>query len=55
VEAAIKQRKKSDYKLYNKDIPGDRAQLDVTKLRAGAYQFTTIDDCTRIIVIRIYI
>lgn len=54
VKPVLKRRKKSDYKLYNKEIPGDRVQLDVTKLRAGAYQFTAIDDCTRMKVIRIY-
>lgn len=45
VKPVVKRRKKSDYKLYNKEIPGDRVQLDVTKLRAGAYQFTAINDC----------
>ena len=54
VKPVVRRRKKSDYKLYNKEIPGDRVQLDVTKLRAGAYQFTAIDDCTRMKVIRIY-
>lgn len=47
----VKQSKKSDYILYNKAIPGDRVQLDVTKIRAGAYQFTSIDDCVRMKVI----
>jgi transposase InsO family protein len=54
VKPVVKRCKKSDYKLYNKEIPGDRVQLDVTKLRTGAYQFTAIDDCTRMKVIRIY-
>jgi transposase InsO family protein len=54
VKPMIKGRKKSDYKLYNKEIPGDRVQLDVTKLAPGAYQFTAIDDCTRMKVIRVY-
>lgn len=54
VKPVIKRRKKSDYKLYNKEVPGDRVQLDVTKLRPGAYQFTAIDDCTRMKVIRVY-
>ncbi|MBB4037433.1 hypothetical protein GGR21_003350, partial [Dysgonomonas hofstadii] len=31
--------------------PGERVQLDVTKLRDKAYQFTAIDDCTRMKVI----
>lgn len=54
VKPVVKRRKKSDYKPYNKDIPGDRVQLDVTKLAPKAYQFTAIDDCTRMKVIRVY-
>ncbi len=50
----VRRRKKADYIRYNKDIPGERVQLDVTKLRDKAYQFTAIDDCTRMKVIRIY-
>ena len=54
VKPVAKRRKKSDYILYNKEIPGDRVQMDVTKLRAKAYQFTAIDDCTRLKTIRVY-
>lgn len=49
-----KHRKKSDFKRYSRPVPGDRVQLDTFKLRPGAYQFTAIDDCTRVKVIRIY-
>lgn len=49
-----KHRKKSDYQRYSRPVPGDRVQMDVRKLRAGAYQFTAIDDCTRLKVIRVY-
>ena len=49
-----KRRKKSDYKRYSRPIPGDRVQMDVRKVRPGAYQYTAIDDCTRFKVIRIY-
>ncbi|MCL1690176.1 hypothetical protein M2T98_10125 [Elizabethkingia anophelis] len=49
VNPVVKRRKKSDYKRYNKEV-----QLDVTKIRNKAYQFTAIDDCTRMKVIRIY-
>lgn len=45
---------KSDYKRYSKEVTVDRVQLDVTKIRKKAYQFTAIDDCTRMKVIRIY-
>jgi transposase InsO family protein len=54
VKPVLKRRKKSDYKRYNKYIPGERVQMDVTKLRSKAYQFTAIDDCTRLKVIRVY-
>ena len=54
VKAVVKRRKKSDYIRYSKEIPGERVQLDVMKVRNGAYQFTAIDDCTRLRTIRIY-
>jgi transposase InsO family protein len=50
----LKKRKKSDFKRYSKSIPGERVQIDVTKIRSKAYQFTAIDDCTRLKLIRIY-
>lgn len=54
VESVVKRRKKSEYLCYSKEVPGERVQLDVTKIRNGAYQFTAIDDCTRLKTIRIY-
>lgn len=54
VSPIVKRGKRSDYKRYSKEIPGERVQLDVTKIRKGAYQFTAIDDCTRMKTIRIY-
>ncbi len=54
VKAVVKQRKKSDYIRYSKEVSGERVQLDVMKVRNGAYQFTAIDDCTRLRTIRIY-
>jgi transposase InsO family protein len=45
---------------YSKDLPGDRVQMDVKFLDKTAfagkqyYQFTAIDDCTRLRVLRIY-
>ena len=53
VRAVAKWRKKSDYIRYSKEIPRERVQLDVMKVRNGAYQFTAIDDCTRLRTIRI--
>jgi len=54
VKPVLKRRKKSDFKWYNKSISGERVQMDVTKLRPKAYQFTAIDDRTRLKVIRVY-
>ena len=37
-------------KRYSRPVPGDRAQMDVCKIRPGLYQFTAIDDCSRYLV-----
>ena len=50
----LKKLKKSKFKRYSRPVPGDRVQIDVTKIKSAAYQFTAIDDCTRLKVIRIY-
>jgi hypothetical protein len=47
VKPVLKRRKRSDFKRYSKLISGERVQLDLTKLKSKAYQFTAIDDCTR--------
>lgn len=47
-------RKTSDFIRYNRPIPGDRVQVDVMKVRGNCYQFTAIDDCTRLRVLRLY-
>lgn len=45
---------------YEKQLPGERVQMDVTFIDSAAfsgkryYQFTAIDDCTRYRVLRIY-
>ncbi|MDB4727763.1 helix-turn-helix domain-containing protein [Saprospiraceae bacterium] len=54
VPKITKHRKKSDYQRYSRPIPGDRVQMDVSKIRPGAYQYTAIDDSTRLKIIRIY-
>jgi len=51
VNPVVKRCKKSDYKRYSKEVPGDRVQPDVTKIRNKTYQFTAIDDCKRMKVI----
>jgi transposase InsO family protein len=37
-------------KRYNRPVPGDRVQMDTCKIGPGLYQFTAIDDCSRILV-----
>jgi len=54
--------KKKHQRRYNASLPGDRVQIDVKyvpyKINDGtkgrAYQYTAIDDCTRVRFIKIY-
>ena len=39
---------------YAKLIPGERVQMDTCKIAPGVYQYTAIDDCTRIRVLADY-
>ena len=41
-------------KRYSRPIPGERVQLDTMKIRAGVYQYTAVDDCSRFRVIGLY-
>jgi transposase InsO family protein len=51
---------KQRWRRYEKPLPGHRLQIDVKFLepipgkRKGYYQFTAIDDCTRLRVLKIY-
>lgn len=47
-------KKTHGFKRYTRPIPGDRVQMDVMKVRVKCYQFTAIDDCTRLRVMRLY-
>lgn len=47
-------RKHQSIKRYSRPIPGERVQMDVTKIRSKCYQFTAVDDCTRMRVLRLY-
>ncbi|MCM8792796.1 MAG: IS481 family transposase [Candidatus Omnitrophica bacterium] len=55
-----KKRKKKDPRLYSMPYPGDRVQIDTKWLDTYPgrpyrhYQYTAIDDCTRLRIIRIY-
>jgi transposase InsO family protein len=39
---------------YAKEIPGERIQMDTCKIAPGIYQYTAIDDCTRIRMLALY-
>lgn len=47
-------RKKSEYIRYQRPLPGDRVQMDTTKIAPGIYQYTAIDDCSRYRVLAVY-
>ncbi|WP_121353515.1 IS481 family transposase [Flavisolibacter nicotianae] len=54
VPAIKKYRKKSDYTRYSRPIPGDRVQMDVNKVGVKCYQYTAVDDCTRLRALKLY-
>ena len=54
VKPVLTLRKKSDFIRYERPIPSDRVQMDTCKIGPGLYQYTSIDDCTRYRVLRIY-
>lgn len=39
---------------YSRPVPGERIQVDTTKIAPGIYQYTAVDDCTRFRVLGIY-
>jgi transposase InsO family protein len=41
-------------KRYAREIPGERVQMDTCKIAPGLYQYTAVDDCTRIRVLTLY-
>lgn len=47
-------KKKSDFVRYERPIPGERIQMDTTKIAPGIYQFTAVDDCSRYRVLGVY-
>lgn len=47
-------RKHKDFIRYERPVPGDRVQMDTCKIKSGMYQYTSIDDCTRYRVLRVY-
>lgn len=41
-------------KRYSRAVPGERVQMDNCKIAKRLYQFTAVDDCTRLRVLRLY-
>lgn len=39
---------------YNRQVPGDRVQMDIFKIAPGIYQYTAIDDCSRYKVLQLF-
>jgi transposase InsO family protein len=41
-------------KSYSREVPGERVQMDTVKIAPGLFQFTAVDDCTRMRVLALY-
>jgi transposase InsO family protein len=54
VKPIQKPKRKKKHKRYQKEVPGERVQIDTCKIKPGMYQFTAVDDCTRYLVVEIY-
>jgi len=54
VQRLHRPRRKRQYKRYEKDLPGERVQLDTVKIAPGIYQYTAVDDYSRFLVAEIY-
>lgn len=54
VEPLVQHRQKSGFVRYERPVPSDRIQMDTCKIGQNLYQYTTIDDCTRYRVLRLY-
>jgi transposase-like protein len=39
---------------YERPIPGEHVQMHTCKIAPGLYQYTAIDDCTRVRVLALY-
>lgn len=55
VSASVRPRRRvKGTKRYSRPVPGDRVQMDTCKIRKGLYQFTAVDDCTRLRVLALF-
>lgn len=49
-----RRKKKSEYIRYERPVPGDRVQMDTTKIAPGIIQYTAVDDCSRFRVLAVF-
>jgi len=54
VEPLVRTKRSKKPIRYAMDLPGERVQMDVMKVKPGVYQYTAIDDCTRYRVLAVY-
>ena len=54
VKPIVIQRRKKDFLRYSRPVPGDRVQMDTTKIAPGIYQYTAVDDCSRYRVLAVF-
>ena len=39
---------------YSRPVPGDRVQMDTMRIAPGVYQYTAVDDCSRLRVLGVF-
>jgi len=50
----VRRRPPESPRRYSRPLPGDRVQIDTMKVSTGRFQYTAIDDCTRLRVLGLY-
>jgi transposase InsO family protein len=50
----VRRRPPETPRRYSRPLPGDRGQVDTMKITEGRFQYTAIDDCTRLRVLGLY-
>jgi len=50
----LQRRRDTKPKRYSRKVPGESVQLDTRKIAPGIYQYTAVEDCTRLRLLGIY-
>jgi len=50
----LRRKRRDRSKRYSRAVPGDRVQVDNMKIQADLFQYTAVDDCTRLRVLALY-